>query len=93
MVNAVTSIIKLIDENNIRPMKKWSERGRRADSTNLSSQAQSIAKDIRHIMDILSGNDIVSMLMGLLFLTVISFKVCYYFNFTRFFRRFDQKAN
>ena len=70
MVNetAVHKIIKFIESQNISQMKKWSERSRYNNRTmQLLRFIREKVVNIREILRILSGNDIVEMLKGCLY--------------------------
>lgn len=70
MVNQTTAVEKLyrfIFSENLRPMRKWSTRYRYANSNRLSWYLHKIKKQIRSILNLLSGNDLIEMLKGILF--------------------------
>ena len=51
----------MIVDNNLKPMKKWSSR-RSLNQDFQSSQTSKMINEIRNILNILSGNDIIEML-------------------------------
>jgi hypothetical protein len=65
MVNALKYLFELIEKKNLRPMKKWSTRVVRKLGTNIiQDSVKSLINQIKKILQILSGNDVVSMLKG-----------------------------
>ena len=66
MVNfsSLEKITRLIDENQLKPMMPWSERyGREARQRNCR-YVRKLIVNIRKILNLLSGGDIVDMLKG-----------------------------
>ena len=70
MVNtesAVHLINNYISEKQIRPMKNWSSRKRYCQNTNvLQRNVFQITRLVKKLLNIISGNDIVEMLKGML---------------------------
>lgn len=67
MVNQFTAIEKLIrfiTSQNIRPMRNWSSRFRTGRSNRINWYLAKIKKQIRSILILLSGNDLVEMLIS-----------------------------
>ena len=56
MVSTVKKILDLISKKQLLPMKKWSSRKRINQKTNFK---KSLIKDIRKILDYISGNDLI----------------------------------
>jgi hypothetical protein len=57
-INAIESILKFVNEKKIKPMKKWSDRAYNKTSSRLSK----LIRSSRTLMDLLSGNNTISML-------------------------------
>ncbi|CAF0891443.1 unnamed protein product [Brachionus calyciflorus] len=69
MVNNKTAsarFCRLIDTENIRPMKRWSDRFQITGSNRISWYILQLKKEVRLILNTLSGNDIVGMLQSIL---------------------------
>jgi hypothetical protein len=66
MANLTTlqRIIRFIHSKNIKPMKKWSYRFIRDKSKNKSWYIKRLTKEIRFILNLISGFDLISMLKG-----------------------------
>ena len=66
MVNKSTieRINMYIDSKHLRPMKKWSLRFRYSQDSKKTRDIKKIIKQIRNLLNFLSGNDIVEMLKG-----------------------------
>jgi hypothetical protein len=65
MVNAIKHLIEFIEKNKLKPMKKWSERIiRKKNSNEFHHKSEKMIKQIRCILNLLSGNDILPMLKG-----------------------------
>lgn len=65
MVSTLEKIIKFINENNLKPMTKWSQRVG-ASKHNRGGNWAVLRKKIRKILEIVSGNEIVEMLKGII---------------------------
>lgn len=67
MVNQLSAIEQLrrfILLQNIRPMRNWSSRFRIASSNRISWYLVKLIKDIRQLLNLISGNEILEMLNG-----------------------------
>ena len=75
MVNltAIKRISQFISSSNIRPMKKWSERYRLDSQNNKSPYLKLIISQVKVLLRIVSGNDIVEMLKG----SCINYSLCF----------------
>ena len=63
MPNSTTSLKKLInfvDENKLKEMQKWSTRNRYMSDGQLMRYSRQMIKNIRKILVLISGNDIIS---------------------------------
>lgn len=69
MVNqtALYKIIKAIKENKFKPMKKWNDRYKFNKLFNRDKYMSKLIFEIREILVLLSGNDVVNMLKGIVF--------------------------
>lgn len=61
MVSTVKKILDLISKKQFLPMKKWSSRKRINQNTKFK---KSLIKDIRKVLENISGNDLISMIKG-----------------------------
>ena len=71
VVTALTHILNLIRERRLRPMMSWSNRFRGRDSSNQSRYFRELKKQIRGLLNLISGNNIVQMITGLIFVSII----------------------
>ena len=60
----ITRFFEYITSKKLRPMKKWSIRSRYDYSTIKSKCTKKIIKQIRKLLNFISGNDIIEMLKG-----------------------------
>ena len=66
-ITAIEKIIRLIDsQHNLKTMKKWSERFRTDNSQKKSKYLRNLVNKIKRILNLISGNDVIEMLKGLL---------------------------
>ena len=67
MVNltAINRITAFIAGQHIKSMKPWSQRYREYSACNRSWYLKKLIKQIRHVLDVISGNDIIEMLKGI----------------------------
>ncbi len=66
-LNSIEKIMRYINENNIRPMKKWSLRNQNCTNTRYLA-FKNLKNKIRDLLILLSGNDVISMLKGFSFI-------------------------
>ena len=61
---ALQKIKRFMEANNIRPMKKWSQRSRKRRDGKILTNLFELRKQIRNLLIIFSGDDIEEMLKG-----------------------------
>ena len=82
IISALQKIIQFVEANSIGPMKIWSERVRfENDGKRFVRSVREIIKKIRQLLSLLSGGEIVEMLLGFYF---DIFKTLINFNFKMF---------
>ena len=64
MVNCIGRIIGLISRENMRPMRPWNQRFRYDNQGRLERALRKIVKEVRKLLDLISGHQIVEMLKG-----------------------------
>lgn len=83
--SCLSQIFNFITENRLKPMKKWSERFIYDGRNEKSWYITQMAKQINHILYLISGGDIVGMLRGIKLLLTIYFAIN--FKYSKFFLR------
>ena len=64
-ITALEKIIRFINgERNMRQMKKWSQRFREDDMQNKSWYIRHVVRNVRQILVLISGDDMIEMLKG-----------------------------
>ena len=70
MVTAISHFRRLIRDRRIRPMQAWSTRCRGQDSSNQNPYFRKLKQEIRNLLNLISGFNIVEMLQGKLLFNI-----------------------
>ena len=62
--SSLSRIIKIIEEENLRPMRDWSLRFRYDKDGKLNRHIKKLKSEVRIVLSIISGNNISEMLRG-----------------------------
>ena len=62
--SALSRIIKVVEDENLRPMRDWSLRFRYDNDGRLNRHIKKLKSEIRTVLSIISGNNIIEMLRG-----------------------------
>ena len=73
-ITALERITRLINEENLLPMRRWSNRYR-YNRNKIDPYLNKLIKQIRNILYIVSGDDIINMLSGIKIKLILSFTI------------------
>jgi len=62
--SSLSRIIKIIEEENLRPMRDWSLRFRYDKDGKLNRHIKKLKSEVRIVLSFISGNNIIEMLRG-----------------------------